>query len=61
MHAFIASPAMAKLVALSMVEEEIAQSRRARKDRRARAGRRREARASAAAKCPPPFPRPAST
>ena len=40
MHGFINSPAMAKLVALSMVEEEFARSRRARNARPSRAERR---------------------
>jgi hypothetical protein len=40
MHGFINSPALAKLVALSMVEEEFARSRRTRKSGPSRAERR---------------------
>jgi hypothetical protein len=66
MHAFINSPAMAKLVALQMVEEEVARSRRARKARPSRAERRALRASATAAKtlhsgrlAPPAWTRPA--
>jgi hypothetical protein len=40
MHGFINSPALAKLVALQMVEEDVARSRHVRKPRPSRAERR---------------------